>query len=454
MKKILALLLAFTAPVLAQSVQQSGNITPGHIASWITTGVIGDGGSVGGGATLSGSFTLNDMVCANATSSTPLLVDCGFSATGTNNWVGVQNLQGGGTSLTVATADNSTNIATTAWVRNLATTAFPLAQNDIFVGNASNVAVAVAMSGDCTIVAAGTVTCTKTNGVNFATSATTDTTVATNITSGTLPVARLSGITNTQLSGSAAISNANLATAPTVTFKCNPTGSTAAVQDCVGGNFAAIACPPNVTIEITGTGATFTLPTCNSVLPAYMEVEVVGGGGGPPGSGTTPGAGTAGNASNFIYNSVTYTANGGGTATAGNGNAGGAGGTATGCDENITGGQGGPSLSANTVWTGATGGGTTLSPGGPGGQTNAPTGVAGNTNTGAGGGAGGTSASVATSPAGGGGGTCRKTIVVVAGQTTATYTVGAVATGGTLGTTGGAGGNGAAGRIKIVSRWQ
>jgi hypothetical protein len=111
--------LALASSAHAQSVQQSGVVTPGHIAEWLTNGVIGDGGAIGGGATLNGNFTINDFVCANATSSTPSLIDCGLSATGTNNWPGVQNFNGGATAPTRAAGDSTTNVATTAWVETL-----------------------------------------------------------------------------------------------------------------------------------------------------------------------------------------------------------------------------------------------------------------------------------------------------------------------------------------------
>lgn len=255
------------------------------------------------------------------------------------------------------------------------------------------------------------------------------------------------------LIGASSITNAKLATMADKTFKCNTTGGATNPSDCTVSSLALISCPPNVTILTTGVAQTYTLPTCNGAQPAYLEIDLVGGGASAPGSGTTPGAGTNGNASNFIYNAVTYTAGGGLTATAGNNQAGGVGGTATGCDENITGGQGGPSQATSAASPGSMGGGTTLGPGGAAGQAGTPSpGNAGGANTGAGGGSGGTGA-VATAPGAGGGSTCRKLIAVVVGQTTATYTIGATTTGGTAGGTGAAGGGGAAGRERIVAKW-
>jgi len=239
------------------------------------------------------------------------------------------------------------------------------------------------------------------------------------------------------------------------TTLCNPTNATANFQACTAGQLSANLCQPVVHVYTATASSPYTIDQCNGVNAVYLEFEAVGGGAGPPGSGSTPGTGNNGNASTITYNSVTYTAGAGQTASAGNNQFGGAGGAVSGCDENIIGGQGGPSQAANASNPGTYGGGTTLAGPTSGGLASGTlTGQTGPANSGAGGGGGAQGGAVASSPGGGGGGTCRKLVATVAGQNSVSFVVGAAVAGGTLGATGGAGGGGAAGRVKITARWQ
>lgn len=145
---------------------------------------------------------------------------------------------------------------------------------------------------------------------------------------------------------------------------------------------------PTREYKTTGTAATWTIPAGVTAFNIY----VIGGGGGTGGSPAD---------STVTYNSVTYTG-GAGSNAAGSG---GAGGAASGGDLNLSGQRGG----AENPTFSLTGNGGMAA-------------MFGGSSYGAG-------ANGSSSSGGGGAGTAIKRIVVVPGQTTATYTVGAGGTG-------------------------
>jgi hypothetical protein len=205
----------------------------------------------------------------------------------------------------------------------------------------------------------------------------------------------------------------------------------------VPGTVSVPSLVPHITVLTSGSG-TFT----KNGSTVWMEVELVGGGGGGSGSGTSPGNGTAGNATTFD----TITCNGGAGGVPGGG---GAGGSASGGDINFS---GSASWAYSNVGSpnqyGPTGGSSYFGGAGGGGVNGGGAGGGASANSGSGGGGAGGTATAIAGGGGGAGGYSRK--IYLSPSSTYSYGVGASASGGTAGSGGGgAGGNGGGGIIII-----
>lgn len=252
------------------------------------------------------------------------------------------------------------------------------------------------------------------------------------------------------------IVNSMLALMPANTFKANITGVSAPPTDVTRALLRASILYPAQVQVITATGAgTYTTPTVNGELPLYLIVRMVGGGGGAGGNGTGGGNASAGAASTFNAGAFSAGGGGGGTNNPGDGVPT-AGGTSSGGYLNHTGQDGGSALTGTVSSAFGPPGGQSFFAGA--GQlllhtvTNAVAANAAKANTGSGGAAGGTSATVLQAQGGAAGGYLEG--LITAPASSYSYVVGAKGTGGTAGTSGSAGGNGADGMIVVEAYWQ
>jgi hypothetical protein len=154
-------------------------------ASPALTGTVAGASSTWTGAVAIGTTTTSGALNVSGTVTATTFSGSGASLTsiGTSSLTAIT----GTPSATTFLAGNG------AWT-SLTTGALPaLTAANIWVGNGSNVATGVALSGDCTISNAGAITCTKTSGSSFSALATAaSVNLATQVT-GNLPVTNLGG---------------------------------------------------------------------------------------------------------------------------------------------------------------------------------------------------------------------------------------------------------------------
>jgi hypothetical protein len=136
------------------------------------------------------------------------------------------------------------------------------AAGQVLVGNAGGTAYAPqSLSGDCSLSGMGAISCSGTNGMAFATSATTNTTNASNITSGTLPHGRLPALVSGDIPNNAANTTgtaAGLSGTPAL-----PNGTQAATQS-AGDNSQKVATTAYVNASILAPSQFVAFPGYNT----------------------------------------------------------------------------------------------------------------------------------------------------------------------------------------------
>jgi hypothetical protein len=369
-----------------------------------------------GGATTSGTFTVNAKGLITAASST--------------------SIQIAESQVTNLVSDLAAKQSTT------------LTSAHILVGNGSNVATDVAMSGDIAISNTGATSYSGTVPLNKGGTGQTTKSAAFDAlspmsASGDIIYGDTSG-TGTRLAKGSDGQVLTLASGV-------PTWAAAS-----GGSTTA----PTVQ-KFTSSSGTYTRPT--GPTPLYIRIRMAGGGGGGGGSGPSAGAPSDGSDTTFGSSFLTASGGGAGTSNGGNGGTGGATSIAAGpLGIGITGaGGGGGNGLAGSSYTnnfainlnGGTGGSTPF--GGGGLATEFGAGGAAATNSGSGGGGSGTQClnnNYGTGSGGGAGGYID--VIITSPSSSYSYSIGAGGSGGTAGTNGFAGGNGAAGIIIVEEFYQ
>jgi hypothetical protein len=231
------------------------------------------------------------------------------------------------------------------------------------------------------------------------------------------------------------------------TFFCGPQSGSAAVP-----TFKSLQTP---TIQkFTSGSGTYTTATG----AFYIRVRMVGAGGGGGGTGTSSDGGTGGTGGNTTFGSSLLVANGGVGGTDSNPGTGGAGGSAslgTGpVGTALSGGTGGTGGAGTTGGINYSGGMGASSPFGGAGANSAGGngGYSAIANTGSGGGGAGPSTGVFAAGGGGAGGFVDA--IIASPSATYSYAIGAAGTAGTAGTSGFTGGAGGSGYIEVTEYYQ